>query len=130
MLIEINKIKVADRIRKDYGDIEELARDIRENGLINPPVVTPEFVLIAGERRLKACQFLGYQQIEVRVMTEFQTRRKLLGFSPSKKAGLPLASAEIFLQKHCNVCRYMLCYRQQDRQVITWTTYGTSIEYT
>lgn len=68
MLIEIEKVIVKDRIRKDYGDIEELAQDIKENGLINPPVVTPEYELIAGERRLRAMQQLGYQQIEVRVM--------------------------------------------------------------
>lgn len=69
MLIDINKIIIKDRIRKDFGNIEELAKDIKENGLINPPVVTPEYVLIAGERRTKACQVLNYSQIEVRVMT-------------------------------------------------------------
>lgn len=69
MLLEINQIKVSERIRKDYGNIEELATDIRENGLINPPVVTPEYELIAGERRLRALQFLNYKQIEVRVMS-------------------------------------------------------------
>lgn len=69
MLIGINKIKVDDRIRKDYGNIEELANDIKENGLINPPVVTPEYKLIAGERRLRAMKYLGYEQVEVRVMT-------------------------------------------------------------
>lgn len=69
MLIDINKIIIKDRIRKDYGNIEELAKDIKENGLINPPVVTPEYILIAGERRTKACKFLNYSQIEVRVMT-------------------------------------------------------------
>lgn len=69
MLLDINKIKVNDRIRKDFGNIEELARDIEENGLINPPVVTPDYTLIAGERRLRACKHLGYSQIEVRVMT-------------------------------------------------------------
>lgn len=69
MLIDIDKIKVTDRIRKDFGNLEELAQDIKENGLINPPVVTPDYVLIAGERRLRACKLLGYRQIEVRVMT-------------------------------------------------------------
>ena len=54
MLIDISKIKVAERIRKDFGNIKELADDIKENGLINPPVVTPDFELIAGERRLRA----------------------------------------------------------------------------
>ena len=69
MLVEIDKVIVKERIRKDFGDIEELANDIRENGLINPPVVTPEYELIAGERRLRALQHLDYKQIEVRVMT-------------------------------------------------------------
>lgn len=69
MLIEINKIKINDRIRKDFGDIDELAKDIEENGLINPPVVTPDYTLIAGERRLKALKSLGKKDIEVRIMT-------------------------------------------------------------
>jgi len=69
MLISIDKIKVSDRIRKDFGDIPELANDIEENGLINPPVVTPENELIAGERRVRALKYLGYEQIEVRVMS-------------------------------------------------------------
>ncbi|MCG5252566.1 ParB N-terminal domain-containing protein [Brevibacillus agri] len=69
VLLPIERIVVSDRIRKDFGNIEELAQDIKENGLINPPVVTPEHVLIAGERRLRACKHLGWQQIEVRVMT-------------------------------------------------------------
>ncbi|GMA52011.1 hypothetical protein GCM10025857_68220 [Alicyclobacillus contaminans] len=69
LLIDIEKIVVEDRIRKDFGNLQELADDIRENGLINPPVVTPEYHLIAGERRLRACRLLGYRQIEVRVMT-------------------------------------------------------------
>ena len=68
MLVDIGKIVVRDRIRKDFGDIEELAKDIKDNGLINPPVVTPDMELIAGERRLRAMMSLGYPQVEVRVM--------------------------------------------------------------
>jgi superfamily I DNA/RNA helicase len=41
MLIEINKIKIEKRIRKQYGDIDGLANSIKELGLLNPPVVTP-----------------------------------------------------------------------------------------
>jgi len=68
LLVDIEKIRVEDRIRKDLGDISELAKDIEQNGLINPPTVTPDLVLIAGERRLAACKLLGWQQIEVKVM--------------------------------------------------------------
>lgn len=77
MLIEIEKIIVQDRIRKDFGNIEELSSDIKENGLINPPVVTPEFELIAGERRYRAMKHLGWQQIEVRVMSVQDALHKL-----------------------------------------------------
>ena len=68
MTVDIEKIKVKDRIRKDFGDIKELADDIKQNGLINPPVVNKDFELLAGERRLKACKALGWKQIEVRMM--------------------------------------------------------------
>ncbi|PZH60901.1 hypothetical protein C7Q89_10970 [Staphylococcus aureus] len=69
MLIDINKVTVGKRIRKDYGDITSLADDIEDRGLINPPVVTPDYELIAGERRLKAMKKLDYRQLEVRIMS-------------------------------------------------------------
>ena len=68
MLIPITKIQVHDRIRKDFGDIAELAADIEQNGLINPPVVNKEYALLAGERRLRACKMLGWEQIPVTMM--------------------------------------------------------------
>ena len=68
MLIDINKIIVSDRIRKDFGDIEELAADIDKNGLINPIVITPDHQLIAGERRLRAHRFLNRVEVPVRIM--------------------------------------------------------------
>jgi len=68
MKIEINMIKVAARIRKQTVKLDELAADIQENGLINPITVMPsggEFQLLAGLRRLKAAQSLGWTDIEV-----------------------------------------------------------------
>ena len=69
MLVEINKILVKERIRKDFGNIQELADDIKENTLLNPPTVIPIndglYQLIAGERRLRACKVLGYTAINV-----------------------------------------------------------------
>ena len=50
--------------RRDFGDIEELARQIDENGLKNPlhvrKVVGEEdkYILVDGERRYRAIQFL------------------------------------------------------------------------
>ena len=72
MLIDIDKIVVGDRIRKDFGDIQELADDIKENTLLNALVVTPNgegtYLLIAGERRLRACKSLGYKAVTVNVV--------------------------------------------------------------
>ena len=71
MLIDIDKIVVGDRIRKDFGDIQELADDIKENTLLNAIVVTPSgngdgtYLLIAGERRLRACKMLDYKAVPV-----------------------------------------------------------------
>ena len=62
--IAIDSIVVNDRIRKDYGDIEQLAEDIRTNGLIQPIVVSKGNVLLCGERRLRACESLGMTEVE------------------------------------------------------------------
>lgn len=59
------------------GDLKELSDDIAKNGLINPPVVTPDFELIAGERRLQAMKELGYKQVEVRIMKVEDAEHKL-----------------------------------------------------
>lgn len=67
MTVDIKKIKVNDRIRKDFGDLQELADDIDANGLLQTPLVTVDLDLIAGERRLRACRdILKWKQIEVR----------------------------------------------------------------
>lgn len=69
MIVDINKIIVkSDRIRKEFGNLQELADDIKQNGLINPPVVNKNYELLAGERRLEACKSLGWSQIEIRMM--------------------------------------------------------------
>ena len=71
MLVDIDKILVGDRIRKDFGNINELAEDIKANSLLNALVVTPSgegngtYILIAGERRLRACKSLGYTAVPV-----------------------------------------------------------------
>ena len=76
-MIEIDLIKVNDRIRKDFGNIDQLAQDIKENGLINPILVTPNYELIAGERRYRAIKSLGWKTIEVRVMSVRDALHKL-----------------------------------------------------
>jgi len=58
------------RQRRDLGDIDALAESIHRIGLINAVVVTPDGVLVAGERRLTACRQLGWTSIPVQLTTE------------------------------------------------------------
>lgn len=68
MKMKIKDIIVSDRIRKDLGDIQDLASDIETNGLINPIVVNKDNRLLAGERRLEAVKSLGWEEVPVTVM--------------------------------------------------------------
>lgn len=64
----INTIKVKDRFRKDYGDIEGLAKSIETLGLLQPIGIDANYRLIFGERRLKALERLGRDKIPARVV--------------------------------------------------------------
>jgi len=78
MKLSINQILINEsaaakrRARIDFGDIERLAMSIKEFGLMHPVVVqeleTPvdgkTHVLVAGERRIRACLMLGMNEIQ------------------------------------------------------------------
>jgi len=56
------------RMRFDPGSIEELARSMRESGVIQPILVVPEgenYKIIVGERRWRAAQKAGLRKIPV-----------------------------------------------------------------
>lgn len=71
--VEIEKIILNPRQpRKFFSDeeLEELAKSIREVGILQPPLVRPlnstqQFELISGERRLRAMQKIGWKKIPV-----------------------------------------------------------------
>jgi ParB family chromosome partitioning protein len=50
----ITAIEIGHRFRRDLGDIDALAQNIADVGLLHPVVVTPNGELIAGLRRLRA----------------------------------------------------------------------------
>jgi len=68
----IESIVIKERIRKEIGHIPELAADIKRNGLLHPITVmevsSGELCLLAGLRRIKAAQMLGWAEIEVKVV--------------------------------------------------------------
>ena len=81
-LLPVGSIRVAERIRKDNGGLEELANDIRKHGLINPITVMEQteggYVLISGLRRLKAMELLGAEEIRATVMTALEADEMLM----------------------------------------------------
>ena len=81
MRIEVENIKVAARIRKLTARIDELAQDIQRNGLINPITVMAVeggYQLLAGLRRLRAAQSLGWTEIEATVAAPKDAEAALL----------------------------------------------------
>src|SRR5215471_11666526 len=54
-----------ERNRRNLTDIDALAASIQKRGLIHPPVVTRDRLLVAGECRLEACRRLGWTHISV-----------------------------------------------------------------
>ena len=57
--IYIEQVITGERVRKDFGNIDELCDSIKAVGLIQPIVLNRDFRLIAGERRLRALQRIG-----------------------------------------------------------------------
>jgi len=68
--IPLDKIVVdgQHRIRKEAGDLTSLIASIQKLGLLNPVVVTEDYRLVAGFRRLRACVQLGWTEIEANVV--------------------------------------------------------------
>lgn len=69
--------------RSDFDDVgmEELTESIRQQGIVQPVVVTPaaddQFTIIAGERRWRAAQRAGLDEIPV-IVKEVDDDRQLL----------------------------------------------------
>ncbi len=65
---QIDRITIGPRYRRDMGDLDALARSIADVGLLHPVIITRYDEMIAGVRRLKACQLLGWTEIPVHVV--------------------------------------------------------------
>lgn len=91
----ISDLVVRDRHRKDMGDIDALARSINDIGLLHPVVVTPNNVLIAGERRLRAAQQLGWEEVPVHVVDLAEVALGELAENAVRKDFLPSEAVAI-----------------------------------
>lgn len=74
MILKIDDVKIGRRVRDEYGDMESLANSIKEHGLLHPIVVDAHYNLIAGCRRLLACERIGMKEIEAKMLGEISER--------------------------------------------------------
>ena len=61
--IAISEIKIKERFRKDIDDRKSLTNDIAKQGLLQPILISTDKILVAGFRRLKSCEELGWKNI-------------------------------------------------------------------
>jgi ParB-like nuclease domain len=97
--IPVADIEVGTRHRHDMGDIDALAQNIAEIGLLHPIVVTPaqdgRSRLIAGARRLLAYRKLGRERIPATVLDLHQIVRGEYAENFFRKAFTPSEFADI-----------------------------------
>lgn len=75
-MIPLASILISARIRKDTGDIRELAADLEKHGMLNPITVMDaqngQYQLIAGLRRMEAVKSLGNADIRCTVVSPME----------------------------------------------------------
>lgn len=57
--VDLTKVWWNHRFRTELGDIQGLTDSIKDKGLIQPITITPDFELLAGERRVTAARAAG-----------------------------------------------------------------------
>jgi ParB family chromosome partitioning protein len=93
------------RSQMDQEELAELAASIRENGILQPLIVSPsdevdKYILIAGERRLLAASMAGLESVPVLIReASDQQRLELALIENVQRADLtPLEAAEAYRQ--------------------------------
>lgn len=94
--IEIDKVLVKDRVRKDNGNLESLTTSIRTLGLQYPVTIDKNNVLIAGGRRLEACRLAGSTTIAaIRVDFDYRSPEALAVQADENLCRLPLPAEDL-----------------------------------
>ena len=90
-LVRLVEIQIGTRYRQALGDIESLARNIAEMGLLHPIVLSKDLTLIVGLRRLAAFRKLGRSEIPAEILDldgmmrgEFAENTFRKGFVPTE----------------------------------------------
>lgn len=77
MEIQIAKIVLKKRVRKDLGDLRSLMKSMRTYGLMNPIIINNKMELIAGHRRLESAKQLGWRTIPALIVDKESELEKL-----------------------------------------------------
>jgi ParB family chromosome partitioning protein len=71
MILPVSAIKLGENIRKELGNLEELAASITAHGILQPLVIAKTvhgLELVAGHRRLEAAKLAGLTEVPVRIV--------------------------------------------------------------
>lgn len=97
--LPIRQIHLGIRHRKDMGDLRSLAKSIEQEGLLQPIGVTEKFLLVFGERRLRAFRdVLKRKTIPTRIVRvssivsgEYHENEVRKDFTPSERVAIAKA---------------------------------------
>lgn len=95
--VTITDVKVSGRFRKDLGDLSDLKASIDAVGLLHPIVVTPDLLLVAGQRRLEAMRELGAIEIPARIVDDLsEAAVALVAERDENTCRKPMAASELY----------------------------------
>ena len=116
MLIKIKDVKIGVRLRENDGDMKGLAESIERYGLFHPIVIDQDNNLVAGCRRLLACERLGWSEIEAKrldSLTEKELREIELEENIRRKDLTPIENSRHLIElaelKESKSLKYEFC---------------------
>ena len=89
----MSEIKLSSKYLRLETDVESLKRSIEKVGLINPLTINKENELLAGARRFKACEALGWNEVPVHVVDRQSLEQELISIDENL-VRKPLAGLE------------------------------------
>ena len=119
MRLNIEHIKVSDRIRQQIGDLSSLKESIEKVGLLNPIIVNEDDELVSGFRRLEACRQLGWTEIEANIIDTLADDVKELDIEYHENLGrMDLTISE--MQKYTNERERLLHPPKSENVIWAW----------
>lgn len=106
---------VTERVVPDDTDIDDLVKQIKESGTVEPIIVYSDMTLIDGLKRIRAADSLGWREIDAIISDDIQEIVKLL---TKVHAGVSLTPQRIYEQ-------HIVLYSLNDRRLMDHKKAGT-----